>query len=484
MYKIVAYDSPTSTTPHVIFNPATGFFVSDGKLSLKENGINSLELTVSTSNYLYRNAKSFITHIEVYQDSKLLFRGRCLDVTSQMKDDGQFCKSLVFEDIQNYLQDSIQRYAKVQNTTPREFFKQLIDSHNAQVPAYKRFIMRDVNVTNSTDNVYRYVDYVSTWETIKDKLVSRLGGYIRTEYKNGTNYIDYLTNIGEDHKEDTAIKISVNMKSASVKFDPTELITRLVPLGATIENDDQETATSASNPRVTIASVNDGKDFLDMYGLQDEFGVIVGSNVWDDVHDSKILLSKAKDWIKKQKVAQDSWEIDALELPKFDSFNVSDRYMFINEYVANKQLLRVIEKDIDFNQPNKSSLKIANKSVSLSDYQNQHKDYDGQIQSLKARVVSQSGEINTLNSQTLQMNKTIKEQLSIISQLQADVDGADLSGIANKLNSLSASIDDLKNEINSLDYVTSSEFNSYKVEQNQRNVDFENRILLLESGGQ
>ena len=376
MYRIIAYDSPTDKTGHVVFYPRVNRYISDGKLNLKESEIDDLSLTVNQANYLFGNVRPLQTHIEVYQDNSLLFRGRALDLTREMKDSGQFAQSFVFESIQNYLQDTSQRWAKVQNTTPKQFFQRLIDTHNSQVPDYKKFTVRKVDVTNSTDNVYRYIeDGATTWDTIKDKLVSRLGGFIRVEYVDGVNYIDWLQNPGKEHPNDTPIQIAKNLQSASVQVDTTEVITQLVPLGATIENNNTSTDsdTQVSQPRIDIKSVNGGKDYLDIPSLQSEFGMIRKSVQWDDVHEPKILLTKAKQWIAKQTAAKESWTVNALELPSLESFKVSDRYLFNNQAVASPQMLRVTSKTIDLLHWQKSTLTIAEKASSLSNYQLENK---------------------------------------------------------------------------------------------------------------
>ncbi|WP_270333113.1 phage tail protein [Ligilactobacillus acidipiscis] len=372
MYRIIAYDSPTDRTGHVVFDPRVNRQISDGKLNLKESEIDDLSLTVNQANYLFGNVKPLQTHVEVYQDNSLLFRGRALDLTREMKDSGQFVQSFVFESIQNYLQDTSQRWAKVQNTTPKQFFQRLIDTHNSQVPDYKKFTVRTVDVTNSTDNVYRYIeDGATTWDTIKDKLVSRLGGFICVEYVDGVNYIDYLQSPGKEHNNDTPIIIGKNLQSASVQVDPTEVITQLVPLGATIEQNETNPNpdTQVSQPRIDIKSVNGGKDYLDIPDLQKEFGIIRKSVQWDDVHEPAILLSKAKQWIQAQSSAKESWTVNALELPILESFKVSDRYLFNNQAIASPQMLRVTGKTIDLLHWQKSTLTIAEKASSLSDYQ-------------------------------------------------------------------------------------------------------------------
>lgn len=491
MYQIIAYDSPTETTGHVVFDPHISRYISDGKLELLESEIDRLTLTVNQANYLFGNVRPLQSHIEAYQDNSLLFRGRALDLTREMKDSGQFVQSFVFESIQNYLQDTSQRWAKVQNTTPKQFFQRLIDTHNSQVPTYKRFTVRNVDVTNSTDNVYRYIeDGATTWDTIKDKLVSRLGGYIRVEYLNGINYIDYVQNPGKDHTDDTPIKIGKNIQAASVQIDPTEVITQLVPLGATIEQNETnpDPDTQVSQPRIDIRSVNGGRDYIDITDLQKEFGIIRKSVQWDDVHEPAILLSKAKQWIQAQSSAKESWTVDALELPEFNSFKISDRYFFENKSVGIRQLLRVTQKTIDLIQWQKSQLTIADKQVSLSSYQLENRKAAEVVKQLRATVTTQNGQIITLNNKNKEMQTAITAQQETIDKLQADIDNADLAGIADKLDTLSRNTDNLATQINSLSYVTPEQFETYQTAQEAfneaqatTNNDFEQRIAALEN---
>lgn len=399
MYRIIAYESPTATTGHIIYDPKFSYNVLSGQLSLIENEIDNMTLTIGPDNWLYGKNDTFNVHVEVYQDnSKLLFRGRLLDVTREMTSSGEFKQTFVFESAMNYLRDSIQRYKKVQNTMPRQFLQNLIDFHNSQVPDYKKFTLRTVTVTNSTDNVYRYVDYVSTWDTIKDKLLSRLGGVIRYQYKDSANYIDYITSEqGTLHDNDTPIIIGRNMKSLSVKEDPTNVITRLVPLGATIENDAQNADTGAANPRVTIATVNNSRDYIDIPALQNKYGVINGTNTWNDVHEPSILLTKAKAWIVTQASSKESYTLSALELPNYNYFVVSDSYQVINERVMTKKILRVIQKDINFNDPLNSSLTIGSRSTSLSNYQLENINAQRQAKAMQERLNASRSSLVTLS---------------------------------------------------------------------------------------
>src|SRR5699024_10562809 len=123
----------------------------------------------------------------------------------------------------------------------------------------------------------------------------------------------------------TLIKIAKNLKSISRSVDPTEIITRLTPLGTRIESEDED-ATDASEARLTIEDVNNGLPYIDREDLIEEFGVIGGSMTWDDITLPNRLLSTGRNWINNQKVALYQYEISALDLSliglDIDSFDV------------------------------------------------------------------------------------------------------------------------------------------------------------------
>ncbi|KRL40738.1 phage tail protein [Liquorilactobacillus nagelii] len=441
MYRIVAFNSPTDSVGKVIFDLSMNKLLSAGKLTLVESGIDNAELTVNIKNPLFGKVEPFQTHINILQDSKLIFRGRALKPTRAMTSAGLFQQTFTFESILSYLYDSVQRFKEVHNTTPAQFFSDLIDVHNSQVPSYKQFKVGKVDVTNSTDNVYRYVEYETTYDTIKDKLLDRLGGYLVLRIESDGNYLDYLQNPGSNHQNDTPILLGKNLKSSSVGIDSTSIITRLVPLGATIESTD-ENNTSAAYPRVTISSVNNGKDYLDIPDLQSEFGIINGTQTWEDVNDASILLTKAKAWIASQKAATETWSIEAVELlnSRFESFKVSDRYRFANDLVAKQQYLRVIQKDIDFTKPQTSSLTIGDSTVSLSQYQLENQKAAKEVSQLNSKLNAQQNKIVTLSDTIKKAQETIDKQQDAIKTLSDDNTkiSETLDELAKKVNSNTA----------------------------------------------
>lgn len=423
MYRIIAYNEPTDKVGYIIHDPRIDRRISAGKLTLKEGEIDDLTLKVNQKNNLFNNVRPMRTHVEVYDDSELIFRGRALKPTRTMESSGQFMQEYVFESIEAYLLDSVQRFAEVHNTTPADFFRMLIQVHNSSVPDWKKFEVRKVDVTNSTDNVYRFVDYTKTRDTIKEKLLTRLGGFLRVEYHDGKNYVDYVIDPGRDHQADTPIKLGKNLKSASMTIDPTKVITRLIPLGAQIEPPQNENGNVANGtrPRITIADLNGGKDYLDIPELQQEFGIINGTQTWDDVHESQNLLRKAKEWIQAQSATNTQWTISALELPEYNVFKVSDRYLFINPGIVEPQMLRVTQKQIDLTKPYESSLTIAEKPFGLVEYQSRLQKSLGKVENLKRVIESQAEAISEWNARYDNSQQQIKDLSVALKDLENKV---------------------------------------------------------------
>lgn len=760
MYRIIGYNEPTDKNGFIVLDQRVNRTVSEGKLTIKETDIDDLELTVNRDNLLFDNVRPMHTHVEVYDDDKLLFRGRAIKPKKEMQSSGRFIRTYTFEDIEAYLLDSVQRFYEAVGLTPKEFLQSLLDVHNSQVPQYKQFKLRNCNVTNNKDDAYRQIDYPKTRDAIKDKLINELGGYLVTEYKqDGPNMLDYVTDIGNDHKSDTPIQLAVNMQSASLTIDPTKVITRVIPLGKQLDaqtvdvsgenstvttgggattaingdwteaikhaakmmnvNLDQnglnavlrrinqesggsETVTNnwdsnawaghpstgllqyiqptfdswkvqgyedihkgfhqllalfndsnwladisraggwgptgtrrvngpvsdtttetltngwgwpfpnvgegsfsqaqrfgydggyrtnsfhdgldfgsvdhpgsevhaihggtvvfkgymgglgnyvvthstdgfnivyqeafssagqirvnigdkvktgdvigwrntdhlhvgvtkadfyeavkksftndgtwldpqaliknggdgsqsedeskkeevsnsnAARPKLTITSVNEGRDYIDIPDLQKEFGIINGTIEFSEVTDANDLMNQAKAWIDAQRVPE-SWEVSAVELnlPNFDHFKVADRYMFVNPYVAQSQLLRVVQKEVDLLQPHKSTLTIGDKSLGLTDYQletsRQAQDLE-RVKVIVSRVaeIQASGQADTSNTTTIIQNVTSSQDVTQLKfdmqQLQSIINDKIPAGYVSQkdFDALKAEVDKLK----------------------------------------
>lgn len=458
MYQIISYSDGKLNNPETIFDPRINRNVAAGSLKLKQDGIDELDLTVNPDNPLYANINPFQTHFEVFTDNELLFRGRLLKPTTSMSDSGQFQKQLVIESVLAYLHDSVQRWQRIDDISVAEFFKLLINNHNLQVEDYKRFKVGRVDVVNSTDNVYRYLDDSSTYDVIQNKLINSLGGHLQLRMEQDGNYLDYLAEVGKQHETDTPIRLGLNLKSASVVRDPTAVITRLVPLGATEEttsSGSENTTGEVSTPRVNIKSVNNGRDYLDDDGLQAQFGIIVGTQIWEDVTQPANLLTKAKAWLRSQQSVTESWTVTALELSTQDSsiedFKVKDRYLFDSIQVAGNQYISVIEKDIDFLNWYACSLQIGEKKKSLSSYQKELKQLNLDAISYRQQIASQAKKL-------IETSKVSNDALATATEVASSqvIQGTQITGQSKQISELNNLVKELQDQINADGYYAGS----------------------------
>lgn len=414
MYRVIVYDNVNDHVGRVVHEPNSyGNKVISGKIHQLLNGISDFEFKIGISNTNYQKFTPLVNLVKVINEitGKVEFYGRVAEPTAGMDSDGLFQQTIYCESLLCYLHDSVQTYRKVQNTTIKDFFKMMIDRHNAQVESHKRFKLGNVTVENSTDNVYRYIGYESTFDTIKDKLIDRLGGYLILREETDGFYLDYLKEYGKE--VNSPIQIASNLQSAEREVDISELATRIVPLGADLEtsNDDDDHSQDASRPRLTITSVNNGVEWLEDKELVEKFGIIQKAVNWNDVHVPAILKSKGENYLKDQRTFLTSWTISAVEIGlldmRYEDFTLGNKYPIILPQVADTEVLQVIEKEIDILKPQKSNLTIGNGKQTLSSLQLEGREQGQIVQSLQRNTVVLNKNVQRVDSSLQDVSKTV-----------------------------------------------------------------------------
>ena len=112
-------------------------------------------------------------------------------------------------------------------------------------------------------------------------LVDSYGGYMTVTKQNDVLYFDWRESIAGLNQQ--GINFGQNLLDLTQEESAAELVTILVPLGAQIENED------GTNTRLTIAAVNDGKDYIENAEGIAEYGQVVGIQIWDNVTVDTIL---------------------------------------------------------------------------------------------------------------------------------------------------------------------------------------------------
>lgn len=336
--------------------------VSGGKIVKAINAIDSFTFTIYPDNAGYDKLKPLTTSVTVTDDStgKDVFIGRVLKCPDSTNEQGLICKSVTCEGRLGWLYDSVQPYVEYKMVGIRTVLASFISKHNAQVGDDKHISVGQVTVT--AENNYTYsVNWVSTMDAISEQLVGKFGGEIQLRDQDGKVYIDYLEHIG--HGTDTKIELAVNLKTISREVDETSVITRLYPLGAKLTD---------SEKRLTIGSVNGGKDYIEDSALVAKYGVISGTQTWDDVTQASILKTKATAFLKNANKAKTQYKITAVDLStidmNFEQFELGCWYRVVNPLMGIDEDLRIIGITINLDSPEQSELTFGDKFETMTGF--------------------------------------------------------------------------------------------------------------------
>lgn len=388
MYDVVIRNGDIAQYLHRFETVTADDKIPAGTINEEINAISSFSFTVYPNNPCYDRLQPFSTTVEVFNigRGRYEFKGRVLSVSPRMDSDGSVSKSVVCESRTGYLRDSIQPYSAERayegdagRTGLEEFIDTILDNHNAQVEPSKRIYRGIVTVDpfKTSDNVYKGLNYTTTLDVIKEKLVESFGGEFDVrEGEDGKLYFDYVEQFGETRA--TTIELAKNIESESRDIDLTKIVTRLIPLGTKLtmtvvegEGDNVREETVESEERLTISSVNDGVPYIEDSNAFAIYGAIYGVQVWDGVTDPNNLKSKGEAWLAANNTAEFSdnvsaWDLSLLGLD-FDDFRMYDSYPTKNALIGVNDVLRIVKKTTDVVQAYASKFTLGNTSKLLSD---------------------------------------------------------------------------------------------------------------------
>lgn len=336
--------------------------ISGGKVAKSINAVDSFSFTIYPNNAGYDLLKPLTTAVKIYDEStdKDVFIGRVLKCPDSMDERGLICRKVTCEGRLGWLYDSVQPYVEYKMVGIRTVLASFISKHNAQFGDDKRIELGQVTVTASNNYTYT-ANWDKTMDVIADKLIGKFGGEIQLRDKDGKVYIDYLEHIG--HGTDTTIELAVNLKTISREVDETAVITRLYPLGAKLTD---------SEKRLTIGTVNGGKDYIEDSSLVAKYGIISGTQIWDDVTLASNLLSKGKEYLKSVNRAKVQYQITALDLSRIDKhieqFELGCWYRVKNSLMGIDEDLRIVGISIDLDNPQASQLTFGDRFETLSGF--------------------------------------------------------------------------------------------------------------------
>lgn len=334
--------------------------VINPELDLQTGYAGELTLKVPPLNPLYGEIHNRKSMVSVYRGNTEIFYG---EVRTREKD--RFKNQPVkATGALSFLADSILPQQEWHDISPRDLLDAWLQLHNNQVEDRKKIYTGVVTIHDSNDSLYRITDRENTLEAIRDKLVDRLGGYLRLRHENDKLYLDWLT-IQEYGKYcEQPIQFGENLMDYSETMTADDVITALIPLGAAIEQETDENASEFERleKNVDITSVNDGKDYIYSKEAVENFGWVRRTEKWDDVSVPANLLKKATEFLTSNQYESLVISLTAVDLSLFgqdyDSFDIGDRVLCNAIPYGMKKVLPVMEMKIPLQQPDQAQLTL------------------------------------------------------------------------------------------------------------------------------
>lgn len=404
MYQVTLKNVEANTIIHAVSSEKNAPKIN-GTLKKGINVIDEFTFKIKPNNVGFNLIRPFKTLIEVLntKNNTIEFIGRVLMPVPSMGSDGVIESTVVCESELAYLHDTNTRHGEFHDISVEDFLKMLINNHNAHTTEDKLFEVGKVEVI---DKIYRFTSYdQTTFESIKDNLLDRLGGEILIRYENNKRYLDYVLQAGK--KSSVDIRLSKNLISFTREVDPTQVATRAIGYGAKKEK---------SEERIDFKSLNNGKDYIDDEEAIKVYGLIEKTFLYDDVTKPENLLRKVQEkqkevnrnLVKHQISAVDLYSI-GLEIESFDIYNV---HRFINPLMGINEELRIVEKTVDINEPQNSKLIIGDKFETLRSFQNKtilNEKNINKVQDTVNSTVQVIDSVNvTLDKTVTSLNDTIK----------------------------------------------------------------------------
>ena len=411
MYRIYADDT-------LIYDSTfDDYKIGKGTISLETNKSGSFTFSLYPDHFFYDKFVRLKTVITVYKSGKIKFRGRILnDVTDYWNN-----KVITCEGELGFLQDSIIRPFSFTGT-PEDLFKKFIEEHNSQVDEFKKFNIGTITVVDPNNTISRSnTAYESALSNLNSRLIEdSLGGYFYiTHGEDGTEKIPTLNYLADFTKESSqVIRFGSNLKDYTKTVKAEEIATAIIPLGADVNDE-----------KLTIKSVNDGKDYVYSESGVALYGWIFKTISWDDVTNASNLKTKAEAKLETMIKQNIMIQLNAIDLHLLDhsieSFSlcdyvrvVSDPHNFDSTLLCNKQTLDLLKPENDsltlghtFSTFTELSNKVSSSVSTIPVIQSTVNSLSNKVSNINATATSAKEDANT----ALESYQEIDSQLSTVS---------------------------------------------------------------------
>lgn len=202
----------------------------------------------------------------------------------------------------------------------RGFLDTMLARHNQRSGAEANWVVGSVTGFDAVVLDVTVEEPCTTWDLLVSTLVDGdVHGYLSTHLgSDGTLVVDYTATPGPVSNQ--TISLASNVIDLESVLDLSSIATRMYPLGAKIKDSDE---------RVTITSVNGGKDYLQDDTLVAVLGVREMSQVFDKADTALEVKSLGAAELERQKLASFTASLTVADLSNLstdiDQFTVGDR---------------------------------------------------------------------------------------------------------------------------------------------------------------
>lgn len=334
------------------------YYLQSPILTQKVNLPDELKFTIDPTHPMYGNLVRLRSRVKVYRDGVLISILRPLDNQMNLRTQ----ESWVCEGVIAWLKDAIIRPFEFTGT-PADLFAKFINEYNAQVNSYQQIALGSVTVTDPNNTIVRSSDsYLSAYDCIQSRCVgSTLGGYLYVTYPNGNPTLNWLASAPDTSTQ--IIEFGENLTAFTRAVYGGNTYTACIPLGAKDED----------GKRLTIASVNDGKDYLINNALAGSYGAIyapTNETTWDDVTIAANLKQKATEWLTNiGSSVKEKINLGAIDLHNADaeveSFQFLDNILVKSSPHGLSASYVLTELRIPLNIPSATQITLGGERISL-----------------------------------------------------------------------------------------------------------------------
>lgn len=423
------------------------------------NAAGTLTFVLLPEHPMYSALHKMRTRIDVRQDDEIIWRGRVLETET----DFYRQKTVTCEGELTYLVDSVLHPYKLADYdgTAAGLFRLYLTRHNEAVSEAQQFQIGNVYIEtlSSVENT----GYANTWDEISDNLLDIHGGFLRIRHEDGARYLDWTKESGDTCAQ--VIRFGENLLDLSEYVSASEVVTCLIPYAG------------QSDSKITIASVNDGKDYI-----EDAAGIALYGRIWGvtefDTKDASTLLEMAKKNLQKRLEETITITISAVDLHLLDvnaeSFHVGNKVRVVSlphgidaEYTCTAISLDLVNPDqseYTFGTPETgmaSTTAATSKAVEVVDTsveylrqivsdQNTHLLLtDGLITAYTQKTNENTDTLNTVQTTLDGMNGTLSAYVETVDKHTQDITTvrADLDGMNGTLTAYAERLGDAESEI-------------------------------------